>query len=376
MITLFVVALSTQIACWLVLSVGWQRVRQAQPEAAYDGASQLPVTVVVAARNEEARIPMLLDALEHQSLESFEVIIANDGSTDATAELIRERAAYWRKGELRVLTIEDGEAKAAGLPRKKYALSRAIAEASNNRLVFTDADCEPRPEWLATVVQHALVNGVDSGDVLVGYGPYAPEKGVLNAFVRYETTSTALQTIAAIGWKRPFMAVGRNFSYTKDLFDKIGGFAHSAASLSGDDDLLVQEVRKQNAAEVRYVLDEASFVSSPAPGSFSQWLRQKLRHTSAGKHYGLGIQSGLVVFHLSNLLVWLGVPVLKLTTGTWYGLGFLAIRFLVQRGVLRSPMRVLGTEDLSLTQPLLDLLYLGYSTIVAPIGGLTKPKKW
>jgi cellulose synthase/poly-beta-1,6-N-acetylglucosamine synthase-like glycosyltransferase len=377
--TLFTAALTIQLAYWIVLGIGFSRVRKNQPQETGGSPEDLPISVIVAARNEEQRLPKLLDKLELQTYGSFEVVIADDGSTDGTAELIEARAALWEERggiRLRCIRVEEGEAESQGLPRKKHALTRAIAGAAHDRLVFTDADCEPPPNWLAILARHAAPNGVDDGAVLIGYGPLRKQPGLLNAFVRYETLLSAFMATSAVGWKQPFMAVGRNFSYTKSVFEHLGGFEHSAASLSGDDDLLVQKVARTNAAPVRYVLDSGSFVSSDAPATCGGWLRQKLRHTSAGRYYSRATKTHLLVFHASNLLLWLGVPVLRIASGTWLGVGLLAVRFLVQRAALRPAERAFGVGDLSLSQPFLDGLYLLYNTLIAPVGVLLKPKRW
>lgn len=378
-LTLIVVALTIQVGYWLMLGVGFSRVRKSQPADFVDGHSSLPISIIVAARNEEKRLPALLDALDVQTHREFEVIIADDGSMDGTAELIESRAAEWTiEGgpSLRCVRVLEGEAESDGLPRKKHALTRAIAEATHDRLAFTDADCRPPPEWLSTIVRYAKDGDEAKRAVLVGYGPYRKERGLLNAFVRYETFLTAFVAASAVGWKRPFMAVGRNFSYTKNLFERLGGFEHSAASLSGDDDLLVQETSRTSAAPVQFVLDRASFVPSDAPDSFRGWLRQKLRHTSAGRYYSRTAKAHLLAFHLSNLLLWMGIPLLRITSGVWWGAAFLAARFLIQRAVLRPAEHTFGTHSLSLAQPLLDGLYLIYNTLVAPVGPLLRPKKW
>jgi len=378
-LALFTAALTIQLAYWIVLGIGFSRVRKNQPQETGGSPEDLPISVIVAARNEEQRLPKLLDKLELQTYGSFEVVIADDGSTDGTTELIEARAALWEERggiRLRCIRVEEGEAESQSLPRKKHALTRAIAGAAHDRLVFTDADCEPPPNWLAILARHAAPNGVDDGAVLIGYGPLRKQPGLLNAFVRYETLLSAFMATSAVGWKQPFMAVGRNFSYTKSVFEHLGGFEHSAASLSGDDDLLVQEVARTNAAPVRYVLDSAAFVSSNAPTTFGVWLRQKLRHTSAGRYYSRATKTHLLVFHASILLLWLGVPVLRVASGSWLGVGLLAVRFLIPRAAFRPAERAFGAGDLSLSQPFLDGLYLLYNTLIAPVGALLKPKRW
>jgi cellulose synthase/poly-beta-1,6-N-acetylglucosamine synthase-like glycosyltransferase len=377
LVVVFAVALAVQLLYWALLGTGLRRVRERQPEPG--PTPDLPLAVIVAARNEETKLPALLDALARQALPPAEVVIADDGSTDGTTALVEARAARWAASggpTLRLVRVREGEAEAAGLPRKKHALTRAIEAAAPGRLLFTDADGRPPPGWTAALARHAAPEGTDEGAVLVGYGPYHKQPGLLNAFVRYETFVTALTTAAAVGWGRPFMAVGRNLSYPKALFERLGGFAHSARSLSGDDDLLVQEVARRRSALVRYVLDPDAFVPSEAPATFEAWLRQKRRHASAGRYYGPAVQAHLLLFHGSNLLLWLGVPALRLAAGVWWGAGFLALRFLFQRAVLKDAADAFGARDLTPAQPLLELLYVLYNTTVAPLGALLRPKRW
>ncbi len=361
MLLLFAVALAVQVGCWLLLGVGFRRARrQASETQAPTLADWRYISVIVAARNEESNLPDLLAALEAQSHPAFEAIIVDDASDDATTAVVEDLAA--RDERFRLVQVTEPQD-----PRKKHALTLGIAAAHHDHLAFTDADCTPPPDWLARLVAH---HAAAPDAVLIGYGPYRQRPGTLNAFVRYETLVTALMTAAAVGLGKPYMAVGRNFSYPTSVFEQIGGFAHSMQSLSGDDDLLVQEAHR-HGIPVRYVFDPASFVPSEAPSTWRQWVRQKLRHTSAGAFYDRGIQAVLAVFHASNLLVWLAPLVLG-----WTGAGLLAARFLVQRVVLRDAVHTFDETNLLLAQPLLDVGYVLYNTLVAPLGTLLTPKRW
>lgn len=358
MLPLFAAALLIQVVCWAWLGAG---LRRAKAQAAEPSASSLPISVVVAARDEAARLPALLGALAAQAHPDFEVVVVDDASEDGTAALVE--AMVERDARFRLVRVTEPKA-----PRKKRALTLGIAAARHDRLAFTDADCTPPPGWLAGLAAYAAA---EPEAVLVGYGPYRKGPGALNAFVRYETLVTATLAAAAVGWGAPYMAVGRNFSYPESLFERLGGFAHSMASLSGDDDLLVQEIARREAAPVRFVSDPATFVPSEAPASWRRWARQKLRHASAGAFYDRRVQLALALFHGSSLLVW-AAPVFL----GWTGAALLAGRFLVQRAVLRGAMETLEARDLTLAQPLLDGLYLLYNTLLAPLGTVQRPKRW
>src|SRR5690606_39855247 len=90
----FAAALAVQLLYWAVLGVGFSRVRERQP-ADEGPPPDLPLAVVVAARDERANLPALLDALERQALPPPEVGGADGGSRDATASLVEARAAAW-----------------------------------------------------------------------------------------------------------------------------------------------------------------------------------------------------------------------------------------------------------------------------------------
>lgn len=371
-----VVAFAVQALCWAGVAAG---VRRALAESPGEGApGSLPVSVVVAAHNEAARLPALLDALAAQTHRPAEVVVVDDRSTDGTAEIAAQRARQWAAAggpALRVVRVAPGAPEAAGLPPKKHALERGADAARHDRLVFTDADGRPGPEWLATLARWAAPAGEDDGALLVGYGPYLEAPGGLNRFVRYETLQTAALAAAAVGWGRPWHAVGRNLSYPAALLQRLGGFAHSAASLSGDDDLLVQEVARRSAAPVRYVLDAEGAVPSPAPPGWRAFWRQKRRHASAGTHYPAGVLVALGAFHLSNLGLWVGAPLLHVVAGNPAGWGLLAAKLLLQRTAL--PLDVLGAEgDLRLWQPVLDGLSALYHAVFAVLGALPAPSRW
>ena len=391
MLVLLVAAAVVQALGWAWAGAGLRRAREAgpEPDAPLPHPAPFPVSVVVAARDEAARLPRLLDALGRVRYDgadgrpAFEVVVVDDRSADETPALVERRARTWeRQGgpALRLVTVAPGEPEAAGLPPKKHAVARGVGAARHGRVVLTDADTAPPATWLAALALWAAPDGEDDGAVLVGYGPTdaGPGRpGWLDRFARYETVQTATLAAAGAGWGRPWHAVGRNLSYPRDLLDRVGGFEHSAGSLSGDDDLLVQEVARAGAAPVVYVADARAAVPSPAPSSAGAFWRQKRRHAGAGVHYPLGVLVALAVFHTSNLALWLGAPLLHAVGGAPYGWGLLAAKLLVQRTALLPAFDAFAAEgDLRLWQPVLDALSAGYHAVLAVLGALPAPRRW
>ncbi len=103
----------------------------------------IAVSVIVPAFNEEAHISRCLEALAAQTLPKarFEVVVVDNGSTDATPALAR---AHGGALQLQVLTLARATISAAR--NQGAALGRGPV------LAFLDADCLPRPDWLALVL--------------------------------------------------------------------------------------------------------------------------------------------------------------------------------------------------------------------------------
>ncbi len=231
------------------------------------------VSVVIAAHNEEKNLQKLLPVLLAQDYPDFEVIIANDRSTDGTANII---AAYPS-----VKTIKITEAP-EGVNPKKYALTQAITAASKVLILLTDADCLPLSrQWI-----RRMAAGFTTGkELVIGYCPYEERKGFLNTLIRYETFYTAVQYFSLALARLPYMGVGRNLAYTKELFIKTNGFQSHQHITGGDDDLFINEAATASNVAVELSL-ESQVVSYPKT-TYKEWLSQKTRHLSAGKHYKL-----------------------------------------------------------------------------------------
>lgn len=127
-----------------------------------------PVSVVVPAYNAAATITRALASIAAQTLPAAEVIVVDDGSTDATVEVAKAMQDKMGASRLIVVTQEN---KGAGAAR-----NRAIAEATQPYLAFLDADDEWLPHKLERSMQvmqggdyllvaHDYLDSVDGADV-------------------------------------------------------------------------------------------------------------------------------------------------------------------------------------------------------------------
>ena len=76
------------------------------------------ISIIIPAFNEAGRLPATLDRVQHfleASRLSAEVIVVDDGSRDATAEVVRQRAAAWPQLQLVASTRNVGKGAAVQL---------------------------------------------------------------------------------------------------------------------------------------------------------------------------------------------------------------------------------------------------------------------
>ena len=110
------------------------------------------VSVMVAARNEARVIEQCVQSLARQRYQNYEIIVADDRSTDATAEIVREKFP-----SVRCVSISSLPAGYAG---KSHALWTAQKEAKGEWLLFTDADTIHSEDSILTPLNYALKNRV------------------------------------------------------------------------------------------------------------------------------------------------------------------------------------------------------------------------
>lgn len=326
-----------------------------------------PVSVIICARNEKENLEKFLSSVLDQDYPNFEVLVVDDGSWDGTKDFLEELEKL--VPHLKVVYLNIDERFHRG---KKFAITMGIKAAKHNRLLLTDADCQPvNNQWIKS-----MINATDDQtEIIIGYSPYKKAWAPLNWFIQYETLHTAMQYLGHALNGMPYMGVGRNLSYTKDLFFSKKGFASHQHLLSGDDDLFVNEFA--TAANTRVQIANNSFVETLPKKNFKRWWRQKSRHLSTGSHYkgihkfwlGLYAFCQVTFYFLLVMLVGLHFNWIVLVS-------IVAIKFIVQYAVfIPSAKKLESTRPLSVL-PVLDFIFVFYTIIIGIKGLFIKPDKW
>lgn len=165
------------------------------------------VSVVIPALNAEAGLRAQLEAVTKQYLQApFEVVVADNGSTDQTVAVVRE----FQLGQIPVRVIDASAKRGAGAARN------AGVRASRGTIVaHCDADDITLPGWL-----HRLVTALEEGDLAGGQlltsllrDPLAKQS---EYFVAFDVAEPALGFL-------PY-APGGNMAYKRLAWEQAGGF--------------------------------------------------------------------------------------------------------------------------------------------------------
>ncbi|MBI3486155.1 glycosyltransferase [Candidatus Daviesbacteria bacterium] len=163
------------------------------------------ISLIIPARNEEARIVGCINSALQQTIPFNEIVVANNGSTDRTAEIARSLGC-------RVVDVHE-----RGI---SPARNGGALEARYNILAFADADGILSPNW----VEEALKSLKNPKIMAVsGYNHFTnPDPSKENHYNRYSRFAYGCVDLFQQA-QLPFW-VGNNLAVRAESFEKSGGF--------------------------------------------------------------------------------------------------------------------------------------------------------
>lgn len=366
MTALLTVVVILCIAYGAMVITFWFGVIKLKKEKTTTSDENIPISIVVAFRNEAQNLTAFLSSIERLKYPEnlYEVILVNDHSTDHWQVLLNEWIS--RLPNLKLINLEGNDR------GKKYALTLGVKSANNEYIALTDADCILPENWLRNIctsftnTKTALTIGPV---VLRSSGSFFDQLQAL------ENSSLSASTLGACSMGFPFMASSANLAFdNKQLNFKLKLL--NPKTPSGDDVFLLHAAIAKGL-KISCHLNTGGAVETEAATTLKTFLNQRARWASKAKHYrnplALMVAVIVLLFNISLLTVAI------LATFTSLGAGIFifsfAIKLLVDLLLLNSYLKVLGQQKLLLVYLPLQLVYPFY-IFIAFVLSIIKPVQW
>jgi cellulose synthase/poly-beta-1,6-N-acetylglucosamine synthase-like glycosyltransferase len=129
--------------------------------------------------------------------------------------------------------------------------------------------------------------------------------------------------------------------------------------------MFLQLVRRETKWKISYVLSPESFVPTPPPKTFQQFVNQRKRHFSTGKYLSISQQAFFTCYHGTNLVLFLTILIAILYPSLLW-IGYFGIFKILADALLLFPnFSIFKTKQNFL---LMEALYVLYNTFIGPLG--------
>ncbi len=310
-----------------------------------------PISILIPARNEAAVIGQTVEALLAQQYPTFEVIVLDDHSTDATAQVAARAAA----GDPRFRLIS-GATLPAGWNGKNWACQQLAQMARYDRLLFTDADVQWRPGALVAL---AAMQTTTQADLLTVWPTQLTQSWGERLVVPLMSFAVLAYLPVTFAHNSPYpqaaAANGQCLFFRREAYQACGG--HEAVRNRVLEDVLLAQRIKATGLRLR-MADGAGLVACRMYHSWPETLHGYAKNILAGHGASRLFLLGSTVFHLLLFVApWLWLIGGSLgwgqTAWPWWPVALILLGYLAR-----------GMTAYSTNQRLYDTLWLPLSVLL------------
>jgi poly-beta-1,6-N-acetyl-D-glucosamine synthase len=235
-------------------------------------APSVKVSVIVPCKNEEEKLPQLLECLGRQeySPENLEIIVIDDNSVDKTPELAASSKIHFTVRLLR----NPGSG-------KKEAIKCGVEAASGTLIITTDADCTMGSSWVRTI---AGFHEQTKASLVLCPVMLAECKGLFGIFQELEFMSLQGITAGTASSGSGTMCNGAGLAFTREAYLRNLSRLHFE-HLSGDDVFLLHSVKKEKGSVIKWLEASEATVTASSVSGIKAYLNQRNRWISKWKLY-------------------------------------------------------------------------------------------
>lgn len=327
------------------------------------------VSIIIPFRNEEANIINSLNSILAQDFptEKLEVIYVNDCSTDKSLEIL---SAAVNKSHIKVISVPEHYSENQN---KKRAVRYGIENSTGDIIITTDADCIHPKAWLSIMLSSMdKETGFVSGPVI-----FMDENNSFNRFQKIEFAGLVLTGAGLIGSGNPIICNAANIAYRKDAFNEVGGFSYKHTLSSGDDELLMQKIKKETNWKIKFCMNKEALVQTAANKNISEFYNQRKRWASKGLFYS---DKALIIKLVLIFFFYLSLPLLFIA-GFFEPIFFISfvlifiIKIAIEYMIMKLGTKILFPASILKNFFTSELLHIPY-IIIAGASGVLGNYQW
>jgi poly-beta-1,6-N-acetyl-D-glucosamine synthase len=234
--------------------------------------AEIFVSVIVACRNEEKRLPSLLSDISDQyyNHDLFELIIVNDNSSDSTFDIA---SAFTGIKNLKVLNNQG--------KGKKQAIKTGVFASAGSFIVTTDADCRIGKNWLNTIASFQAEN---NPEMIICPVILKGGKGFFQRFQELEFFSLQGITAGTAIGEDPVMCNAASLAFQKETYLKHSYYLHDEM-VSGDDIFLLHNIKNDPGKRIMWLESVDATAETQVSDNLSSFLHQRARWISKSGAY-------------------------------------------------------------------------------------------
>jgi glycosyltransferase involved in cell wall biosynthesis len=231
------------------------------------------ISVIVAVHNEENTLRLCLTGLARQTYpaDRFEIIVADDRSTDSMPALIEEFCKT--DNRFSFVRIEPG---ADAIP-KKTALKKALDCARGDIIASTDGDCEVPKTWLSTLCGYFT----EDVGMVIGHTRYYPPRTFWQGIDALDYFSQRALGTAFIGIGLAYTCTASNMAYRKELYSRNREAFNSLKIRPAEDNFFLHCTHNSHYS-IAVAGDPASYITTAGASNFNHFMNQRFRWAAYG----------------------------------------------------------------------------------------------
>lgn len=234
-----------------------------------------PLSVIIVTKDSASMLKDNLPAILEQDYPEFEVIVVNDESAGEDEDILKILGSRYR--HLYRTFIPKS---ARYVSRKKLGVAMGIKASKYDWIVVTEPYCKPESkDWLKSLSR----NFVPGTDIVLGYCNYSYGKGIFAKRIIADMLMVSMRFLGKAIGGFPYMGIGRNMAYRKDIYLQHKGFYNQLTLSRGDDDLFINEIADSRNTKV--CVNSNSIMRMPLPKYKKTWRDDKIGYEVTGNHY-------------------------------------------------------------------------------------------